>query len=269
VTSDPTTDRRYLTDQQYADSGNLAARQSIYAFQQPITDIWGRSLDLAGLNGHESLLDVGCGNGMYLGVLRARGHRGLVCGADLSVGMLTSARGAAGDGPLMVSDAQALPFADDSFDVTLAMHMLYHVPDRPLAITELRRVLRPDGVALVVTNSDTHMQEIDDLLVECAATATGIARLPIRAHIKFTMESGAEELAATFASVDSHDFVSELVIDVVPPVMAYARSMGMFVADTEGQLDAVLVEFERRLVEIIATDGALRVRTAVGCFVCR
>ena len=79
-----------------------------------------------------------------------------MCGADLSPGMLHSARPLAGSDPLLVADAQALPFPCDAFDVTLAMHMLYHVPDRALAIAELRRVLRPDGVALVVTNSQRH-----------------------------------------------------------------------------------------------------------------
>jgi len=192
-----------------------------------------------------------------------------VCAADLSPGMLRSARAAAGDGPLLAGDVQAIPFPSDSFDVTLAMHMLYHVPDRPLAIRELRRVLRPGGVALVVTNSQTHFQELDDLLVECAATATNITRLPARSHIHFTAESGAPELAAEFASVESRDFVSELVVDQVGPALDYARSMSTFVADSDGELDAVLQELERRLTATIAIEGAFHVTTSVRCFACR
>ena len=60
----------------------------------------------------------------------------------------------------------------------------------------------------------------------------------------------------------AHHFVSELVVDDVAPVVAYARSMSTFVADTEGELDAVLVELERRVAEIIAAEGALRIATA-------
>ena len=268
MSDDLATGRQHIREQ-YGDDRNLAARQSIYAFQRPIRDIWNGSLELAALRGDETILDIGCGNGLYLGVLRGRGHRGLVCGADLSPGMLRSAVPAAGGSPLLVSDAQAIPFADHSFDVTLAMHMLYHVPDRALAIAELRRVLRPGGVALVVTNSERHFQELDDLLVECAAAATRIERLPARAHITFTMESGAPELGAEFASVAAHEFVSELVVDQVGPVLDYARSMHAFVADTEGQLDAVLEELERRVAASIAADGAFRVTTVSGCFACR
>ena len=266
---DLATARQYLTEQQYSDDTNLAARQSIYAFQRPLVDLWGRSLELAALRGDESILDIGCGNGTCLGALHGRGHRGLVCGADLSEGMLRSARPLHGDGPLIVTDAQTLPFAEASFDVTLAMHMLYHVPDRRLAIAELRRVLRPDGVALIVTNAEAHLLELDDLLVECADTATGIERLPIRSSVLFTMEGGAAELEVAFASVTAHHFVSELVITEVAPVVAYARSMSTFVADTSGELDAVLVELERRVTEIVAAEGAFHVQVASGCFVCR
>jgi ubiquinone/menaquinone biosynthesis C-methylase UbiE len=262
------TDRDDLAEQ-YGDDRNLAARQSIYSFQRPVVDIWNGALDLADLSGNEATLDIGCGNGFYLATLRARSHQGPIFGADLSPGMLGSARPIAGDVPLLVADAQALPFADDSFDATLAMHMLYHVPDRGLAIAELRRVLRPNGVALVVTNSESHFHELDDLLIECAAAATGVERLPIRDSISFKMERGASELEASFASVTAHFFESELVVDVVAPVVAYARSMSTFVSDTEGQLDAVLVELERRVAEIIAADGALRITSSSGCFVCR
>ena len=267
MSSDLHTGRRYLTEQQYATDRNLAARQSIYAFQVPSIDVAGRSLDLAGMRGGEQVLDVGCGNGGYLGSLRARGHRGLTCGADLSVGMLHSARPAT-DGPLLVSDAQALPFADDSFDVALAMHMLYHVPDRASAISELRRVLRPGGVALVVTNYAAHLEELDRLIAACAI-AVGIAELPARGSVAFEMDSGAAELEAAFASVTARPFIGKLVVPEVEPVMSYVRSMGAWVRGTQPELGALTEELERRVRETIATEGAFRMRTAAGCFVCR
>ena len=58
-------------------------------------------------------------------------------------------------------------------------------------------------------------------------------------------------------------------MDQVEPVLSYARSMGAWVADTDGELEAVIPELERRVAEAIATDGALHIRTAAGCFVCR
>jgi len=45
--------------------------------------------------------------------------------------------------------------------------------------------------------------------------------------------------------------------------------MSAFVADDLGQLDGVLRELERRASEMIAAEGALRITTEGGCFVCR
>jgi hypothetical protein len=47
-------------------------------------------------------------------------------------------------------DIRDLPFADDSFDLVVCAHVLEHVDDDHRALTELRRVLRPDGTALVM-----------------------------------------------------------------------------------------------------------------------
>ena len=44
-----------------------------------------------------------------------------------------------------VADVQDLPFPDASFDAVIANHMLFHVEDRPRALGEIVRVLRPDG----------------------------------------------------------------------------------------------------------------------------
>ena len=46
-------------------------------------------------------------------------------------------------------DLQALPFADASYDVVYASHVLEHVPDDRRAIAEIRRVLRPGGLAIL------------------------------------------------------------------------------------------------------------------------
>ena len=268
MSGEPGTSRGYIA-RQYADDRNLAARQSIYSYQRPRRDLHGSSLDLAELAGDEAVLEIGCGNGRYLDHLRARGHRGVVIGADLSEGMLRTARPAT-DGPLLVGDAQTLPFRTASFDVVLAMHMLYHVPDRAKAIREIRRVVRPDGVALALTNSETHFRELDELLIASAAATIGAEHVRSRPSLMlFKAETATPELEAEFRSVTAHDFAAELVVDDPAPLVAYSRSMGAFVADDSVDRTPILAELERRIVEAIATDGAFRVTTACSVFVCR
>jgi SAM-dependent methyltransferase len=145
--------------EQYADQRNLAARQSIYRFARPGTpDFFGWALQLARLDGKERVLDICCGNGSYLKALAAGGHRGAVHGLDLSAGMVAAAAAARADQGLVVGDAQALPFADQTADVALCMHALYHVPDQEAAVAEVRRVVqRGHGRALFVTNAVGHV----------------------------------------------------------------------------------------------------------------
>ena len=51
----------------------------------------------------------------------------------------------------VISDALALGFADESFDVVLCTEMLEHVPEPQLAIDEMARVLKPGGTLLLTT----------------------------------------------------------------------------------------------------------------------
>jgi ubiquinone/menaquinone biosynthesis C-methylase UbiE len=73
---------------------------------------------------------------------------------DLSAGMLGQARARAGalglDVDLRQGDAQALPFPDRSFDSVVCTFALCEIPDLPRAVAEMRRVLRPGGLLLVV-----------------------------------------------------------------------------------------------------------------------
>jgi SAM-dependent methyltransferase len=117
---DPWTDQSYLRESQYKTDVNLAARQSIYAYQQPRIDLARETLGLAGLDGHETVADIGCGNGRYLAELARRGHAGPVLGADMSAGMLLAARNRAPRAVLLAADAAALPVRDAAADLTLA-----------------------------------------------------------------------------------------------------------------------------------------------------
>ncbi|PID90181.1 MAG: SAM-dependent methyltransferase [Bacteroidetes bacterium] len=56
-------------------------------------------------------------------------------------------------------DIQALPFADDSFDLILCNHVLEHIPDDHLAMTELRRVLSPGGTAILLVPLDLQAEQ--------------------------------------------------------------------------------------------------------------
>ena len=116
-----------------------------------------RLLDLSGLRSGEAVLDVACGTGT-LAILAKKtvGRSGTVCGIDASPDMLARARSKAARATVEVrfenAAAQALPFADSSFDLALGTMMLHHLgraARRELAV-ELRRVVKPGGRVILV-----------------------------------------------------------------------------------------------------------------------
>ncbi|WP_298821162.1 class I SAM-dependent methyltransferase [Chloroflexus sp.] len=100
------------------------------------------------------VLEIGVGSGRIALPVAAAG--GQVIGIDISDGMLAAARERARQAALVLSlvkaDAQALPFADATFDATLAVHVLHLLPDWRAALAEMVRVTRMGGVIIQGTD---------------------------------------------------------------------------------------------------------------------
>ena len=98
------------------------------------------------------LLEVGCGMGTDLLQFSRGGAR--CVGVDLTPRSVEITQhhfklyGA--EGAFMISDAEHLPFLDESFEVVYSNGVLHHTPDTEGAIREVHRVLRPGGVAKVM-----------------------------------------------------------------------------------------------------------------------
>jgi SAM-dependent methyltransferase len=253
---------------QYATERNLASRQRLWwtGRRVPEFDLFSWVLDLAGITrgSTQSVLDVGCGNGAYERALVVSGHRGPRAALDLSAGMLRSITDAAP----VVADVQVLPFRRGCFDLVLAPHMLYHVPDIEAAAKEIRRVLHPDGLFVAVTNSVSNFQELRDLIEAAVDTDWKMLR---PSDQRFSMEGGAALLSSAFNSVLRRDCpTSHLMVTDVGALAEYVAS----VADHyESEVDVPWAEVVRRVHELaraaVAADGELRFTTGAGAFLCR
>ncbi|MEO6082608.1 MAG: class I SAM-dependent methyltransferase [Umezawaea sp.] len=150
------------------------------------------AVDGLGVTGGESVLDLGCGTGPYLAVLReAVGPNGTVTGADFSPRMLAAAQrridANAWDGVTLTRvDATSTPLGVDRFDAAIAMTSLSAMPDIAAAVSNVHRALRPGGRLFVAD-----------------VRPTGVARAAYRLLTGAPGEDVATHVRRRFASVAS------------------------------------------------------------------
>lgn len=254
---------------QYAAADNLRARQRLWEHQQPQFDLMGWVLGLAGLEaGFDGrVLDVGCGNGLYL---RALDHLSIeAIGCDLSLGMLSEI---SGDHRRVNADVTRLPFPDDSFDVVLAPHMLYHVDDRTSAVRELRRVLAPSGVCVLVTNGSGHLRALRTMVESAARAATPQWEMRNPSTHVFSLDNGERQLRTGFESVRCIRPDQVVSVRLVDASLAadYVASVADHYQDQVDRpwsevVDAVRSDAQRE----IDVTGEFVVSGDTGAFVCR
>ncbi|MCF7804553.1 MAG: class I SAM-dependent methyltransferase [Candidatus Marinimicrobia bacterium] len=107
-----------------------------------------QTIDKMKLTGHETVLDLGCGNGWTVRELAKRLPGGKAIGIDISDKMIAEAREKSiefDNTEFYVSSADALPLVDESFQHVLSVESFYYYPDLEPVLAELLRVLRPDG----------------------------------------------------------------------------------------------------------------------------
>jgi SAM-dependent methyltransferase len=266
------TDRASLR-RQYGDPGNLATRVGLYAYLVDEGGLGARSfqewvLDHVDWSSTEAVLDVGRGGGSYEPALRERA--GWVVGLDLSPGMLARP-GPLAPPRLVVGDAQCLPVARGAFDIVLAAHMLYHVPDIGRAVVELRRVLRPRGTALLVANGAADKREIRTLWAEAVA-AVGPPSFRLDAWVgRFDVDAAPRVVEEVFDDVRVDILDGEFRFPSPDPVVAWVNSLRPGTEDviTDEAWAAVADDLRARIQHRIDEDGAFVVHKSSGVLVAR
>ena len=94
----------------------------------------------AGIGAGTTVLDVGCGTGVFLRV--AADHGATVSGIDASAALLEIARERVPAADLARGDLQHLPYADDSFDVVCGFNAFFYADDMVAALREANRVAK-------------------------------------------------------------------------------------------------------------------------------
>ncbi|CAN5360520.1 hypothetical protein BH11ACT8_BH11ACT8_03380 [soil metagenome] len=195
---------------QYADEANLDTRTSVWHPTLDGKEPSCEALDIVVAAAPDRVLEVGCGTGAFAARVSAALPHSTLVAIDQSERFveLTGRRGL----DARTGDVQDLPFDDESFDLVAAMWMLYHVSDLHLGLSEVRRVLRPGGTLVAVTNGDEH---VADLRREAGGE-------PVITH--FSSENGEDALLRHFEHVESVDLRTRALFPDRATAIAYLES---------------------------------------------
>lgn len=255
------TDQNYLLNEQYKTPSNLTNRANLHTRFSTSPRRWMLWLfDQYDLPYDAKVLELGCGPGWLWKENADRVPEGWdVVLSDLSAGMLVQA------GENVVGhnfqfeeiDAQDIPFEEETFDAVFANHMLYHVPNRDNAFSEIHRVLKPGGFFYAATNGKNHMYQLKELVTSVQPNA-----YEEWSANHFSLENGAEQLAPYFGDVEMRHHEDALHVTAIDPLMDYIASSKRL---TETELDAVRNVAENMLVD----KGAVVIEKAVGVFIAK
>ena len=258
------TDQKYLKTDQYRDSSNLDARVVIH--QRFSTNPYGWFTwvfdSLLKLPENARILELGCGPGLLWKENTDRIPADCnITLSDLSPGMLDAAwRNLVVTGrafQFKEIDAQSIPFEDETLDAVLANHMLYHVPDRPKAIAEIKRILKPGGRLIATTVGENHMKETWQWFQR-----VHIDKIWESFANPFTLENGLEQLKSYFPQVTLSRYEDHLQVTDVAPIMAYIRSS----IRKEELSEQELIHLQRDLEEELQAKGRIFISKDSGLF---
>lgn len=114
-----------------------------YHFEPWFSPMYNHVLTTLKLNQDDSVLDAGCGSGLFTAMASKSGAK--LIGIDAAPGLLELARRRKPDVNFLEEDLEALPFADNTFDVVVGFNSFQYAGSFENALIEAKRVLKPGG----------------------------------------------------------------------------------------------------------------------------
>jgi ubiquinone/menaquinone biosynthesis C-methylase UbiE len=161
-------------------------------------ELFGRGLEIGSGTGYFSL------NLMQLGTIRE------LTATDISAGMLTrlatTAEGLGLEVETVQTEAEELPFEDESFDLVFGHAVLHHIPDLDRAFAEFRRVLRPGGAIAFAGEPSRYGDRLAALPKRTGLLAAPAWRRLVKAQPRAIAEAEQSEGHSLEGEVDVHAF---------------------------------------------------------------
>jgi ubiquinone/menaquinone biosynthesis C-methylase UbiE len=263
-----------LKDKQYINSSNYSARIFLHYKFSSNKNSWPLWLfDNINKIENAKVLEIGCGNGLFWKINSDRiPENWNITLTDFSDGMLKDAEKNIGKGngniKYEVMDAEKIPYDSNSFDIIFANHMLYHITDRRKGLSEIRRVLKDDGIFYATTMESGYMKELTDILREFRSLPP-IDKRTGGVIENFSLQNGEEQLKEFFGNVELKIYKNSLVIIDAEPLVDYAISLNNI---TPGRIllhEDTKAKFAEFVQEKININGSIDAAADSGVFISR
>ena len=160
-----------------------------------------------------------------------------------------------------VVNCENIPFKKEFFDAIIANHVLFYLNDLNQGLSEIKRVLKKNGVFYSTTYSKNHMREINELVKEFNSNVY-LSEQPL--YHRFGLENGEMLLKQYFKNVECKIYNDYLDIDNAKPIVNYILSC-------HGNQDILLEkydEFYDFVENKIKEKGFIRITKEACLFIC-
>ena len=160
-------------------------------------------------------------------------------------------------------DCGKIPYPNQSFDRVVANHVLFYVNDLDLALTEIKRVLREEGIVYCSTYGKQHMKEVTELVHEFDPRIT---LSEVSLYDRFGLENGSGILKKYFSSVEKKEYEDSLIITEAEPLLDYILSCH---GNQNERLNGRKTEFKEFIKKKIREQGQVKITKQAGVLICR
>jgi len=213
----------------------------------------------------DKVLEIGCGNGVLWAKNMDNLHESIeVTLTEICEDMINEAKSNLRDNSkrfnFIITDLTSLPFDDNSFDVVIANHILFFMKDIDLALAEIKRVIKPNGVVYCSTIGSNHLKELQELML---SFSSNIRIYEDKLSYKFGLENGEKILSKYFNNVEKVLYDDKLIVNDTNNILEYIYSIPGNILDI---IDSKKKEFEGYIKKIIDKNGEIYITSSLRLF---
>ena len=154
-------------------------------------------------------------------------------------------------------DIQNVPFPDNCFDIIIANHMLYHVPDIDKALSEVKRVLKTDGFFYATTIGRNNLMQLEMIY----RIFNDIIQFNYSGGLSFILENGKGILSKYFGKIDLKQYEDSLKVTNIDDLMNYIISYNNIPKE-------IFQEIYQIIKKEIDRNGEMKIVKDAGMFIC-